>query len=460
MRLLIILSVTVAGQRRDADIGCDGSCTNLVVCSLTGGKAISGSCSGILSVCCRPKSYFSPLPSATVPVLARVPRQLHNTLRRLPLGGKRLQRLPRPTGPPPSRQSKNPKVIRTNQKEEVISIPVHKSRTVIKPAVSQSSGHALQTTVRESGARSKFNSDFVSDTYKHELYNEIPDFSWEECGLSQQYAEERILGGQDAGFGQFPWTAVIQVVGQGLDKMCAGSLVNNRFILTAGHCVRYCSDSLLPNCSHPIPFSDLTFKVVLGEYDVNSKHKENTIQRFYAINVFIHPDFMNIFRLRDNGFLESEPRNDVALLMLDREVKPSPNIGSICLPPSDLVLESGTQATVTGWGRLGVHEGAPHSSTLQATTVPVLTREECREQPGASVPSSDQLCAGLSNARKSSCPGDSGGGLMLRDETFRWIIIGIVSTGPAECGLTPVIYHNVIFSIDWIKNTINQARKL
>ena len=204
MRILMILSVTVAGQRRNTDIGyisafvltingyslfrpntsflwfrCDGSCTNLVVCSLTGGKAISGSCSGILSVCCRPKSYFSPSPSSTVPVLARVPRQLHNTLRGLPLGRKRLQRLPRPTGPPPSKQSKVPKVIRTIQKEEVISIPVHKSRTVIKPAVSQSSGHALQTTVRESGARSKFNSDFVSDTFKHELYNEIPDFSSE-----------------------------------------------------------------------------------------------------------------------------------------------------------------------------------------------------------------------------------------------------------------------------------------
>ena len=37
-------------------------------------------------------------------------------------------------------------------------------------------------------------------------------------------------------------------------------------------------------------------------------------------------------------------------------------------------LGAGTLATVVGWGRMGVHEGAPHSSVLQAVTVPVLTR--------------------------------------------------------------------------------------
>ena len=187
--------------------------------------------------------------------------------------------------------------------------------------------------------------------------------------------------------------------------------------------MRYCNDGLLPNCSNPIPFSDLTFKVVLGEYDVNNQKKGHTIQRYHATNVYIHPEFTNIFRLRDNGFLESEPQHDVALLKLDRhvndihnlkhgyvnpflsKVKPSINIGSICLPLSSLYLEPGTLATVTGWGRLGVHDGAPHSSTLQAVTVPVLTREECMDQPGASIPTDDQLCAGLSNSRQSSCPG-------------------------------------------------------
>ena len=31
--------------------------------------------------------------------------------------------------------------------------------------------------------------------------------------------------------------------------------------------------------------------------------------------------------------------------------------------------------------------------------------------------------------RETSCPGDSGGGLMVRDESGIWTLIGIVSTG-------------------------------
>ena len=86
-------------------------------------------------------------------------------------------------------------------------------------------------------------------------------------------------------------------------------------------------------------------------------------------------------------------------------MKPTQYISSICLPPDLLHLESGTLATVTGWGRLGVQEGAPHSQTLQAVTVLVLTKEECAEQQGASIPTEDQLCAGLSNTQYSACPG-------------------------------------------------------
>ena len=41
---------------------------------------------------------------------------------------------------------------------------------------------------------------------------------------------------------------------------------------------------------------------------------------YLNIQVFLHPDYTNVYRLRDSGFLESEPRNDVAILKLDRPV--------------------------------------------------------------------------------------------------------------------------------------------
>ena len=36
-------------------------------------------------------------------------------------------------------------------------------------------------------------------------------------------------------------------------------------------------------------------------------------------------------------------------------------------------------------------------------------------------------------------------------------ILGIVSSGPVECGLTPVLYHNINTSMDWIRSIIFNA---
>ena len=51
--------------------------------------------------------------------------------------------------------------------------------------------------------------------------------------------------------------------------------------------------------------------------------------------------------------------------------------------------------------------------------------------------------------------------LFSRDADLRWTIIGIVSTGPAECGATPVIYHRVMSSVSWVLDTLaNQESAL
>ena len=54
------------------------------------------------------------------------------------------------------------------------------------------------------------------------------------------------MGGLDAGYGQFPWTAHIKIRGPNIDKVCGGTLVNMRWIVTAGHCTQYCQD--VPHC--------------------------------------------------------------------------------------------------------------------------------------------------------------------------------------------------------------------
>ena len=77
-------------------------------------------------------------------------------------------------------------------------------------------------------------------------------------------------------------------------------------------------DNYFSAFSFLIAFSDL--QVVLGQYDLLNFPKDDSIQRYYAKKIHLHPNFTNIFRLRDDGFLESEPTHDVALLLLDRHV--------------------------------------------------------------------------------------------------------------------------------------------
>jgi len=276
------------------------------------------------------------------------------------------------------------------------------------------------------------------------------------CGLSKN-ANSRIMGGLDAGYGQFPWTAHIKIKGPDIDKVCGGTLINRQWVVTAGHCTQYCQD--VPNCAGEIEQVRIQYKVILGEYDQLSQLEEYQTDSYLAVEIIRHPEYRNVMRYHHNGFLESEPRFDVALLKLDRHVRLAPNVAPICLPPANNwqhpVAVPGTLATVVGWGRLGREEDAPHSNILQAVTVPVLDVHDCALQTGLGV-YPDQLCAGGSDVERSACPGDSGGGLQVRDDAGRWTLIGVVSNGPSTCGLQPVIFHKIEETLPWITRTMRK----
>ena len=63
-------------------------------------------------------------------------------------------------------------------------------------------------------------------------YHDVPDVHDGGCGRSRDISQSRILGGQEAGYGQFPWSAMIHITSDqfGLDKSCAGTLVHDRSV--------------------------------------------------------------------------------------------------------------------------------------------------------------------------------------------------------------------------------------
>lgn len=58
------------------------------------------------------------------------------------------------------------------------------------------------------------------------------------CGIER--GKDRILGGKVAGLDEFPWMAILRYkdkLGEDAGFKCGGTLINNRYVLTAAHCI-------------------------------------------------------------------------------------------------------------------------------------------------------------------------------------------------------------------------------
>ena len=56
-----------------------------------------------------------------------------------------------------------------------------------------------------------------------------------ECGL--RLTDERVVGGEVARLGEFPYVALLgYLIGNEIFYLCGGSILNSKYILTAAHC--------------------------------------------------------------------------------------------------------------------------------------------------------------------------------------------------------------------------------
>ncbi|KAH8398549.1 hypothetical protein KR215_012152 [Drosophila sulfurigaster] len=236
------------------------------------------------------------------------------------------------------------------------------------------------------------------------------------CGLPNV---NRIVGGQQVRTNKYPWTAQL-VKGRYYPRLfCGGSLINDRYVLTAAHCVYGNRDQI---------------SIRLLQLD-RSSQDPGIVRK--VIKTTVHPNY--------------DPQrivNDVALLKLDSVVPLGANMRPVCLPDVNHNFD-GKTATVAGWGL--IKEGGTTSNYLQEVEVPIITNQQCRTTRYKDKISEVMLCAGLvKSGGKDACQGDSGGPLIVNEGRYK--LAGVVSFGyGCAQANAPGVYARVSKFIDWIK---------
>lgn len=249
--------------------------------------------------------------------------------------------------------------------------------------------------------------------------------------LAQDESPPRIIGGEVAGPGEWPWQ--IAIIDKGSNpysgQFCGGSLIDEEWVLTAAHCVA----NETPN----------TIQVLAGIHNLSSP--EAGYQRINVSAIYIHPGY----------FQAAAYDKDAALLRLSTAAVLGPTTGgeivaTIPLAPANAGSLAGEQASITGWGSTG----SGYASTLMEAVVPVVTNEDCNDANSYNGKiTANMLCAGYTAGGVDACQGDSGGPLVVGGPS--WMLAGITSWGTG-CALPDKygVYTRVSTVIDWIEDTM------
>jgi len=280
------------------------------------------------------------------------------------------------------------------------------------------------------------------------------------CGVRKQSPISLLIsGGEEAERNEFPWAALLRIRRKGQSmKRCGGTLINDRFVLTAAHCV-----------DKP---TGIDVEVILGEHNTN-RNSETQELRIRAKPPFIVHDSYSSNLVGSPSFVVY----DFTLIKLSTSVDFSqfPHIRPACLPEPSTRISEGDPVTVVGWGNTQVDfhpegdniiqgEDRAPSPVLKKLNLKLSSKKKCQNifSP-LSVDIRDINVCAASNTGD-ACGGDSGGGMVKQNRNGGFYeLIGVVSFG-VGCRSTingqpiPGVYAKVSSVLNWIERKTSSGR--
>ena len=266
-----------------------------------------------------------------------------------------------------------------------------------------------------------------------------------------------VLGGDDAVPGQIPWQAYLTQTG------CGASILDERHLLTAAHCVKDVR-------------ATLGTQVTVGHVHFHGKNAskyledECTTQIRTIVRIQPHPCYCDVKAACAHADLPVPAINatvgqyDTAVITVDQPFRFNKFVQPVCLPKADEQIPPGTMLLMSGFGHTEfdpINEIRTRPTNLQTAWLPRVGHADCAARMNGklhAVRKEDMMCAGYLNGSQGGCSGDSGGPLVNIDsQVNRAVLIGSVSWGTETC-VSYSVFANVVHVVDWIREEMRLSK--